>query len=338
MSDGNSVTVVCDKQNCAHKDDNCAAYLGKRSANNGYNVQNIYYHNENLYVIYNDFSGTGLSYLEKIATDGSSRSRLFEIGTAKSAYALTFHDNSVYINVREGDATGKDVITATIRKRSLDGKNDDIIFSYTAKGAIIYAAKSYGNYLYFLTESYDYDKEEAYKYYLTENNGSVEGEITDGRYERNGLFRYEYASGNTSNVLKDSITDYTFDIDNNVLYYYVFNKGLYKMPISAISGTDAAVIYTAEPAINAVAQISYANGCVYISNDKYFAYVTLQPKESSIYVINADGNVSKITNSTQDKDYQVYFTDGQKLFAGANGKLYYIDLKSGGTPEWTPAE
>ena len=134
---------LCSKAECSHTDENCNAYLSKN-----YNAQQIYYYNGMVYVIYNDDTD-GLSYLEQVAPDGSYRKRLFEIGAVSPAYCLTFHDENVYIYQRQGSVSGYEESTAVLRRRSLDGKEDEHAYEYTGYGAVIHAAKSYGGKLFF---------------------------------------------------------------------------------------------------------------------------------------------------------------------------------------------
>ena len=136
MQDNGKGIILCNNASCIHDSEECLAYL---SIN--YNSQQLYYYNNKLYVMYNDFKESNSCYLIEIAADGSERKRLFEIGEASVKYGLTFHDNCVYIYTRQGGVSGFKQNTATIRARSLDGKKDKIIHSYTGMGATIYALK-----------------------------------------------------------------------------------------------------------------------------------------------------------------------------------------------------
>ena len=89
----------------------------------------------------------------QIKPDGSERKTLFELGTISIAYKLAFGGDSVYCYNRVG-GYGVDETQETVRRRSLDGKEDDIIFSYTAKGAQVSAVKLYGNKAFILVTSW----------------------------------------------------------------------------------------------------------------------------------------------------------------------------------------
>ena len=86
---------------------------------------------------------------------------------------------------------------------------------------------------------------------------------------RKGLFRYEYATGNVDKVVDEQITDYTFDTEGGMLYYYVYNSGLYKL---ALSDAGVEKIYDASDGVTNVCQISYLNGNVYVSNDMFYSF------------------------------------------------------------------
>ena len=64
--------------------------------------------------------------------------RLFEIGAVSPAYCLTFHDENVYIYQRQGSVSGYEESTAVLRRRSLDGKEDEHAYEYTGYGAVIH--------------------------------------------------------------------------------------------------------------------------------------------------------------------------------------------------------
>ena len=333
MQDDGQTVIVCNKADCQHNTEDCAAFIGKSLAQvaqtigviegTGYNRQNIYYHNGKIYVIYNDKSGTGLSYLEEIAGDGSYRKRLFDIGDYSVAYGLVFHDDSVYIYMREGGVSGFTENTATIRKRTLDGKQDEIVYSYTDKGAIIYALKSYGNNLYFLEESYDVSK-------LADGSRDV-------LFKRKGLFRYEYATGNVLNILENDISDYTFDITNGDLYYYVCDDGLYKQKLNQ---SAAEKIYSAEDKITNVSQISYMNGYICVSNDMFLPYYGIYPDESCLYILDNTGKViNKISTELQEHDRAiVLFGDKNKIFVNGEKGIYYAKLDNNSNYNWEKVE
>jgi hypothetical protein len=58
----------------------------------------------------------------------------------------------------------------------------------------------------------------------------------------------------TSQLVNDDICDFTIDVDNNVLYYYVQEDGLYKQQLS---GGDAEQIYKYVKDSTNICRISY---------------------------------------------------------------------------------
>lgn len=105
MEANGSSAVLCNKADCNHKNEGCAAYLLKTDKTEGIRyggyLNMIYFHKGKVYVMYNDDSESGRVYLEEIAGDGSYRNRLFEIGDCNAAYV-----------------TGEDETTAAISKCS----------------------------------------------------------------------------------------------------------------------------------------------------------------------------------------------------------------------------
>ena len=321
IKDDGESTVLCNKPDCRHDSADCAANLSSQDKSEGvhfggYMGQMLYYHNGKVYVMYNEESRSGKVYLDEIAGDGSYRNRLFEIGSCNSAYALVFHDDDVYIYLKEGSVSGREENTAIIRKRSLDGKKDEIVYSYKDKGATVFALKSYGRYLYFLQESYDRD------------NGA------DG-YKRKGLFRYEYATGNVDKVVDEQITDYTFDTEGGMLYYYVYNSGLYKL---ALSDAGVEKIYDASDGVTNVCQISYLNGNVYVSNDMFYAFYGVNPKESYISVISSSGELKNKVTFDKGSIYYVMFGDDKRIFINTGSSIYSAKLDNDSNYNWEKVE
>ncbi len=325
MQDDGSKTVVCSKPECKHNNKECPAWLTTGSEDNsekksgngltGYNGQQIYYYNGKLYVIYNDEEKSGYSYLVEVTANGSYRKRLFEIGEVDKSYSLVFRDSSVYIYKREGSTSGYDDITATIRRRSLDGNEDEIIQSYTAMGACIYAVKSYGDKLYFLEEEYKREKD-------------ANGKVTGQTFNRLGLFAYDYNTHNVEQVIDEEITDYTFDTDKGVLYYYICEDGLYKKDFSDGKITK---IYNKEENVTNVAQISYINGKIYMSNSMFRGFYSVKPSKMIIKVLNESGTQENEINMLYKLGIsETFFGDNNKIFykSDIDDSMYYIDINN----------
>lgn len=330
QDDGNSV-VVCSKPECKHNSEECPACLSLESNNprydengnvipsiTGYDRDKIYYHNGKIYVIYND-DVAGYAYLEEVAPNGAYRTRLFEIGNSAKGYCLTFNDQDVFIYKREGSTSGYEEVEATIRRRSLDGKEDEVIYSYKGMGAMLFAVKNYGDKLYFLEELYAREKDEN-------------GRQKSISFQRKGLFAYDYQSKTVENVIDAAITDYTFDTDNNTLYYYVNNDGMYK---KTFNDGKTQKIYNMEKDINSVAQISFLSGNIYMSNCFMGGYTGI-PQKLVLIVFDKDGKEqNRITISQMNSE--IFWGDNDKIFLQQTDmreggySLYYIDIKDGKT-------
>lgn len=88
--------------------------------------------------------------------------------------------------------------------------------------------------------------------------------------------------------LSAQITDYTFDVDSGDLYYYVYDDGLYKIKSE---GSEKQKIYDMVEGETNVCQITYLNGNIYLSNDMFFAFYGVEPRESYINVISSQGEL-----------------------------------------------
>ena len=84
----------------------------------------------------------------------------------------------MYIYQRQGSVSGYEESTAVLRRRSLDGKEDEHAYEYTGYGAVIHAAKkAMGGKLFFLVED--------------EGRESTE-QHAERTYTRKGIFAYDY--------------------------------------------------------------------------------------------------------------------------------------------------
>jgi hypothetical protein len=301
-SESGESIILCGKADCKHNSTDCNAILDKHA---GYSGQALYYYQEMLYVICDD-DATGLSYLEQIAPDGSYRRRLFDIGAESTAYCLVFHNQSVYIYQRQGTVSGYEKTTATIRCRSLDGKEDTVIYEYTGDGAVIYAVKSYGDKLFFILEE--------------ESRAGTE-EHSERIYKRKGVFAYDYNTKQVSNVCNEEVCDYTVDADSNTIWYYVFNDGMYKKNLSE---TKSKKIYSMKDKETNICQISFDGTYLYLSNEQYYVFF-YQHADTYLYVLDTDGN--ELNRIETDGMYSTYFGDDKYVFnmgSFGTGKLRYI--------------
>lgn len=295
---GNS-TVLCSNAECRHDGKNCPAYMSGQE----YLTSWIYYHNNKLYLIYND-TASGFCYLEELAASGGPRSRLFEIGENPSehGYDLTFHGDSVYICAATA-GLGFEESTVSIRHRSLDGKVDETVYSHTGRGPAFRALKSYGDKLYFLVQDWEMERE---------GNGA---KVT---IKRKGMYVYDYADQKVSQLSEEAVCDYAIDVKEKVLYYYVYESGLYKKDLVA---GDTKKIYDYEVGQSEMCNVSCDGNYVYLDNGKYATEVVfVQPKAYQTYVMDKDGT---ILNKISSGWASAYFGDETYLFSNDPGKVGY---------------
>lgn len=306
------ITALCNKAECNHRGSGCNAYLDKKK----YNTLNVYYYKDNLYIVQNDESN-GLSKLVRISPDGSERETLFEIGELSVAYKLTFCDDAVYIYRRVG-GHGVDTSTETVRRRSLDGKDDKVIYSVTLEDVQISAVKAYGG-----------------KAFILVTQWSVIEETKTMSAKGHGVYMYDPETDKTKVFLRDNISDFTVDTKNNNIYYYVINEGLYKR---SLSGGDEEKIYSCEEGSNNVAQISCDGNYIYMSNE---LYIVMEAHKSTPYmwIMNTDGTEAHRIKTLGA--YTAYFGEGDLMFcgyAGENGMRYIEKSDILTATEWKNVE
>lgn len=283
-------TLLCSKPDCSHNDTDCNAWL---SVN--YGSDQIYYYNGYLYAYkYNDENG--LVYLVRISSDGSERKELFEIGKGKEVpYCLAFHDNSVYVHIRQGGVSGYDEITSVIRRRSLDGKEDENIYEKTSIGAQVYGVKCYGNKIFFMVEE--------------QSRASKDSQ--ERLFNRQGLFVYDCGTKKYEQFIDGAVSDYTIDTDNNVIYYYLVNDGLYKRNLSGEGKPEK--LYTFEDKQTNICQLSYDGTYLYMSNELYPTFFLEPAKSYELYVCDTDGKILKQIETPGP--FTMFFGDSEYLFS-----------------------
>ncbi len=144
---------LCLKPDCTHSSrEDCYA---------NHVTPQVYYYKD--YVYTTRISDNNELLLVRINKDGSQRNDMFEInvGTERSGMLnvhLTFGDDCVYIYNMAGNAGSLDPDKGIcIRRRSLDGKTDEIIYEYSGKDSCIETVKYYGG-----GEAFLYSKAKSY--------------------------------------------------------------------------------------------------------------------------------------------------------------------------------
>lgn len=300
---------VCGKAECNHSvhDENCDSYFEASGSK-------VWYYNHNIYLLSYENQNC---ILMRVSPDGSTREKLFSIGSTSGSgqiYEMIFHDNCAYVYNVQGGIAQKEEYTATIHKFSLDGKNDDIIYSYTAKGAIIENVKSYGEKLMFIVEEVTFDGTKS----------SIGGK---------GVYAYDYKSGNTELIIDDAVTDYSLNVKNNELYYFVYNDGLYLSKLDSLQDTKK-ILWKA-PEDNLYSFVSFDGDNIYLSNSRWYTLSNCKYK-IALWILGIDGQEKK-----KISDIDAYFGDGNYMFARTSKRDAIQVIKSEdilSKDEWTTIE
>lgn len=305
---------LCDKSNCDHVGSKC------NSVFSGYVVSSVWRYKDNLYTI--KYSN-GQAILVRCALDGSNREELFEIGTLEentNLYCLAFGNDCVYISTKSGNCVTKEEAEVTLRKRSLDGKEDIVIYSTTEENSVIQAVKCYGNQTFFIAEKHGYK----------------DGALTP---ESKGLFCYDNSNQTVGKILDSNICDYAFDYHNKQLYYYVLGDGLYCFDIDANSTKK---LYEAEDSTK-LCQLNIDDQYIYLSNERWNAFAGKAVAAPMLIILNRNG---ELVNRFNTDVYATCFGDESNLLfrtrnssgsqiKGVDG-IAYIEKKNIETvSEWT---
>lgn len=275
---------LCGKPDCKHNDNTCNAY----NAPLGYQLLSIWYYKNYIYMIK---YANGNAILEQINSDGSARKDLFEIGVADESYPynLVFNENYVYIYSMMGNYGKNCESEVSIRKVLLDGKTDEKIFAITGKGIVLENLKSYGNKLFFLNNNYNVNTEES-KTIISSN----------------GLYAYDYNTKNTEKIIDKDISDFTVDLQNSIIFYYVSGEGIYKYNINT---SETNLIYTSTYDTFS-SQLSYDGKYLYMSNRRWQSVSHDKNIKSFMWIMDSNGNIKNKIETPN----RVYFGDEKYMF------------------------
>lgn len=181
---------LCNKPECEHNGSDCNAYYS------GYIMSSVWRYKEYIYTI---ALNNGQGILVRSNLDGSDRQELFEIGSADSAaniFRLAFSDDCVYITTAYGNSGMENIKEVSVRKRSLDGKQDVNIYTSTDKDVVIESVKCYGSQVFFVVENITRD-EETYRNKTTSK----------------GLYCYDSKKNVVGKVFDEAVCDYAIDYE-----------------------------------------------------------------------------------------------------------------------------
>ena len=321
------VIPVCAKPDCKHDDYDCNSYLGKGE----YQLFSVYYYNGYVYVLKNNM---GNAQLVQISEDGATRKGICDVLPTEDAGSLdvVFHDNKAYIYDHCGnfvDADANKESEVTIKEVDINNGSVRTVYSVTAMNAGFFNARSYGDKLLFLMQM-SRDK-------LGQGDSTIEKLM-----ETQGLYAYDYASGETELIMEGNICDYSIDETNKIIYYFESGKGLYKQSLN--NGSKGELIYKAEKDCMKC-NMSYDGRYIYLDNTDWAASST-GGKGMSCRVIDTDGNLVNRIDNPWNGYGDIYFGDDRYMFSnffdygedgsGAGTMFWYIPKDEVSTAtEWT---
>lgn len=315
IDSGESIPL-CGKAECKHNDASCDAYVGTTGS---HILNKIYYYDGYLYLIAID---NGTAILERRNVDGSDAQQLGALCSydEETQINLAFHDDSVYI-FQVGHTTPDAESTETIKKFSLTTKTVDIVFSYTGINVSLLQQRSYGDELFFIIRSY------------TKENDDVT--VTS-----QGLFGYNYSTGKTEHIIDADIRDYTIDLKDGFIFYYVYADGLYRVSYDL---NDTVKIYNADES-SGYCMLSFDGKNIYMDNLSWSVWQRIAKKKiaQNCWVLDLDGKISATVDC--DDIMQLYNGDGNFMFAQKNShngfsKMVAINKSQiGNTSNWMEIE
>ena len=295
---------VCAKAECMHNSAECNAKLEKN-----YLSSQLHYYKGNLYVVRVD---SGMAKLVRIAKDGSFREEVAELfpNDNITSISLVFHDNCVYAYDHLGHTGALDSSENDEEKMirvDLATGNISEVFSYQGAYSAIYGARSYGDKLFFQIYHCSLDRKTA---------------KADTYYK---LYCYDYETGNTEKISDKNIADYFVDTDNETLYYFVIDKGLYSRKLSE---SDSKMLYNADDTM-VMGLLSYDGKNIYMYNGGIGSVSDLRNQiDEKIFVLNTDGTCVNTISLDSEKMGNLYYGDDKYIFFSYSQKLAYVDKKN----------
>ena len=255
---------------------------------------------------------SGMAKLVRIAKDGSFREEVAELfpNDNITSISLVFHDNCVYAYDHLGHTGALDSSENDEEKMirvDLATGNISEVFSYQGAYSAIYGARSYGDKLFFQIYHCSLDRKTA---------------KADTYYK---LYCYDYETGNTEKISDKNIADYFVDTDNETLYYFVIDKGLYSRKLSE---SDSKMLYNADDTM-VMGLLSYDGKNIYMYNGGIGSVSDLRNQiDEKIFVLNTDGTCVNTISLDSEKMGNLYYGDDKYIFFSYSQKLAYVDKKN----------
>ena len=139
------------------------------------------------------------------------------------------------------------------------------------------------------------------------------------------LYCYDYETGNTEKISDKNIADYFVDTDNETLYYFVIDKGLYSRKLSE---SDSKMLYNADDTM-VMGLLSYDGKNIYMYNGGIGSVSDLRNQiDEKIFVLNTDGTCVNTISLDSEKMGNLYYGDDKYIFFSYSQKLAYVDKKN----------
>lgn len=310
---------LCNKAQCAHNDENCDAVF------KGY-MQSVWYYKDFLYLI--KYNNEGKAVLVQVKPDGTERKELFEIGNipvdSSNTYNLAFCNDCVYIYDRTGNCRLSEPMQINIRKISLDKKTDENIITSDESNVIFDAVKSYGGNIFFIYSNTEYNRETGQN--VTTSDGL-----------------YYYSGDKIGKIIDKNISDYSIDVDNKIIYYYVINEGLYKYELQS---KNEELIYKSERN-SSLCQVSFDGEYLYLDNRRWCSFAMTSEFVPELWVLDTEGDIINVLHTGEanntffgDKDNILFEVYGRSEISGRSiHKIAYIKkIEIENAESWSEAE
>lgn len=278
---------VCSRPECGHDGPECTAYVDDAFYRGG-----IWYYDGRIYLIKME---KGYNWLYSMDAAGGEKECLFEIGdqdyNGANTYQLYFRDGSVYINCTATEAEEH----AYIRRRSLDGREDELIYENTG-GRRLDEMQGYSGRLYF--KEYEFD-----------------GDYSNQKTTGTRLLAYDYDTGETKEIELGDFSGYCLSLDERFCFFYRVNDGLYRRDMAT---GEEVKLYESEKGYNL-----FRMRCVgeyLLVADSEATYASQTKEAASLRVFDFEGELlNRMIGGT--------YYDG--FFFGDNGFLFGRTVKGG---------
>ncbi len=301
---------LCSKANCNHNNSECMAYA--------MDIYSIYMYNGYIYGVTTSENESNTYALLRMDIDGGNRFVIGKIESKGETPKLVFAGNYTYYTISDNVVDDTEHMAAIYRMSLTDGTLE-AAYETTGVNMVIGGVKAYGEQVYFLIKKL------------------VVNEKGEHSLKGDGLFVIDVSTNESRKLLEQSIQSYSFDIENNSLYYYVIDDGAYRYKFDDKSNTR---IFKADDQ-SQMCDICYSGGELFINNLVWSAQVRLMKLDIDIapkmWVYDTDGKL--ICEKDISGISLIYYGDNDRMFAKGriNGQSGMVFLKKDGVEnnDWT---